>query len=130
MIKNLKTVSLGESSGVNVSLYVWDSKSKGDIKEMRERFPRRVEKKGPGAFGRRYSGFFMTESRSEWVIAINLSGKKNPLKNALPHEINHMSDVVAHALGKELMESSELRSTLSGDMYEIFSEVLEKELQG
>lgn len=129
-MKKLKTIELVESSGINVSLYVWDSKNKEDVREMKIRFPRRVEKKGSGAFGGRYSGFFMTESRTEWVIAINLSGKKNPLKNALPHEINHMSDVVADILGKELIESSELRSTLSGDIYEILSEALEKELQG
>ena len=129
-MKKLKTIELGESSGVNVSLYVWDSKNRESVKEMKTRFPRRVEKKGSGAFGKRYSGFFMTESRNEWVIAINLSGKKDPLRNALPHEINHMSDVVADILGKGLIESSELRSTLSGDTYEVLSEALEKELQG
>lgn len=127
-MKKLKTIELS-SSGVNVSLYVWDSENKEDVKEMKERFPKRVKKRGPSAFSKKYSGFFMTETREEWVIAINLSGKKNPLRNALPHEIGHMSDVVADILGQELIESSELRSTLLGDTYEELSEVLEKELQ-
>jgi hypothetical protein len=127
-MKKLKTIELS-SSGVRVSLYVWDCKNKEDVEEMKKRFPKRVKKKGPDSFGEKYSGFFITETKDEWVIAINLSGKKNPLKNSLPHEIGHMSDVVADSLGQELIESSELRSTLLGDTYEELSEVLEKELQ-
>jgi hypothetical protein len=126
-MKKLKTVKI--SNDVSVSLFVWDSENREDIKEMKERFPKRVKKRGPSAFSKKYSGFFMTETREEWVIAINKSGKKDPIKNALPHELCHMSDVVADILGKELIESSELRSTLLGDTYEELSEVLEEELQ-
>ena len=126
-MKKLKTIEV--SNDVNVTLYVWDCKNKEDIKKMKERFPKRVKKRGPDAFGEKYSGFFMTETNEDWVIGINISGKKNPVKNALPHELCHMSDVVADILGKKLIESSELRSTLLGDTYEELSEVLEKELQ-
>ena len=126
-MKKLKTVKI--SNDVSVSLFVWDSNNKEDIKKMKVRFPKRVKKRGPSAFSERYSGFFMTETREEWVIAINTGGKKDPVKNALPHEICHMSDVVADLLGKELIESSELRSTLLGDTYEELSGVLEEELQ-
>ena len=34
-MKKLKTIELS-SSGVNVSLYVWDSENKEDVKEMKE----------------------------------------------------------------------------------------------
>ena len=125
-MKKLKTIKI---SNVKVSLYLWDCKKEEDIMRMRKRFPKQFKRKGLEAFKEEHSGFFMTETKVEWVIAINLSGKKNPLRNALPHEIGHMSDVVADALGQELIESSELRSTLLGDTYEELSEVLEKELQ-
>ena len=105
------------------------NKKEDDIIRMRKRFPKQFKRKGLEAFKEEHSGFFMTETKDKWVIAINKNGKKNPLKNVLPHEINHMSDVVADILGQGLIESSEIRSTLVGDTYEELSEALERELQ-
>lgn len=129
-MKKLKTVKGISDDGVNLSLYVWDSKNKEDIEGMIKEFPTMLkyeDMRNPF----QENGFFVTKTKKDWAITINKSGKNDPVLVTLPHEISHMADVIAIIKGKkDVEESSELRAGIVGKYYGAFAEVLREELHG